>query len=197
MYAAKYAADHPDKPAVIMATTGETITFADFEARSNRFAHLLRDLGLKRLDHIAIFMENNPRIFECEGAAERTGLYYTTINSYLSPEEAAYIINDSEAQVVITSAAKRDVAALLPPLCPNVRRFLMVDGTVDGWESYEDAVAGYPTTPLDDEQRYSFYHDDHFQSVKRHTLTWAEGTRDDYDIVLWWLCSLLFQDRSA
>ncbi|HEY2815099.1 MAG TPA: AMP-binding protein [Acidimicrobiales bacterium] len=151
MYAATHAAEHPDQPAFIMATTGETISFGEHEARSNRVAHLLRDLGLKRLDHVAIFMENNPRMFEFEAGAERTGLYFTCINSYLSPEEAAYIVNDSESQVLLSSAAKREIAAALPALCPNVRRFLMVDGVVDGWESFEDAVAPYPSTPVDDE----------------------------------------------
>ena len=120
MYAAQHAAEHPDKPAIVMATTGETISFAEYEARANRVAHLLRDLGLERLDHIAVLMENNPRILEVGGAAERTGIYFTCINSYLSPEEVAYIVNDSDSQVLISSAAKREVAAALPPLCPNV-----------------------------------------------------------------------------
>src|SRR4051794_37877566 len=152
MYAAQHAAENPEKPAIIMATSGETISFGEYGARANRVAHLFRDLGLNRLDHVAFLMENNPRMLEVGGGAERTGLYFTSINSYLSPEEVAYIVNDSDSQVLISSAAKREVAAALPPLCPNVRRFLMVDGTVDGWESYEDAVAGYPDTPVDDER---------------------------------------------
>ena len=71
-------------------------------------------------------------MLEIGGGAERTGLYFTCINSYLSPEEVAYIVNDSDARVLISSAAKREVAAALPPLCPKVRRFLMVnqDGLV-------------------------------------------------------------------
>ena len=99
-----------------MATSGETISFADYERRCNRVAHLFRDLGLQRLDHVAFLMENNPRMLEVTGGAERTGLYFTCINSYLSPEEVAYIVNDSDAQVLISSAAKREVAAALPPL---------------------------------------------------------------------------------
>src|SRR3954451_20175133 len=117
-----------------MATSGETITFGEYEARCNRLAHLYRDLGLRRGDHVAFFMENNPRMLEAEGAAERSGLYFTCVNSYLSPEEAAYIVNDCEAQLVVSSAAKREVAAELPARCPNVRRWLMVDGAADGWE---------------------------------------------------------------
>ena len=84
-----------------MATTGETVTFGELEARANRLAHLYRDRGLRRGDHVAIFMENNARYLETEAAAERTGLYYTCINSYLTPDELAYIVNDCRARILI------------------------------------------------------------------------------------------------
>ena len=51
MYPGKYAQQHPDRPAFIMANTGEAVSYREFEARSNRLAHLLRAQGLKRLDH--------------------------------------------------------------------------------------------------------------------------------------------------
>jgi long-chain acyl-CoA synthetase len=155
MYARDHALRHPDQPAIIMATSGEVVTFAGFEAASNRFAHLLRDTGLRFRDHVAFFMENNPRMLEAEGGAERSGLYYTCINSYLAPEEVAYIVNDSQAQVVVTSAAKSEVATRLPALCPGVRRWLMVDtggAAPPPFESFEEAVGGYPATPIADEQ---------------------------------------------
>ena len=95
MYAAEHAKIHPDKPAIVMATSGEVVTFGEYEAGANRVAHLLRDAGLRRRDHVAIFMDNDPRMLMCEGGAERTGLYYTCVNSYLSAEEVAYIVNDS------------------------------------------------------------------------------------------------------
>jgi long-chain acyl-CoA synthetase len=152
MYPGQFAQDRHDEPVFVMATSGETVTYGEYEARCNRLAHLYRDMGLEALDHVSFFMENNPRLLECEGAAERTGLYYTCINSYLAPDEVAYIVNDSVSQVVVASAAKREVAAQLPALCPNVRRWLMVGGVTDGFESYEDAVAGYPSTPVDDER---------------------------------------------
>jgi long-chain acyl-CoA synthetase len=152
MYPGEHAQKHPEQPAFIMGSTGETITFGEYEARANRLAHLFRDLGLERLDHVAFFMENNPRMLEAEGAAERTGLYFTCINSYLAPEEVAYIVNDSESQVLVASAAKKGVAEQLPDLCPKVRRFLMCDGTARGWESYEEAVADYPSEPVADER---------------------------------------------
>ena len=53
-----------EQPAVIMAMSGEIVTYRQLEARSNRLAHLLRSLGLKRLDHYAVFLENNVRFVE-------------------------------------------------------------------------------------------------------------------------------------
>jgi acyl-CoA synthetase (AMP-forming)/AMP-acid ligase II len=91
---------HPGKPAIIMASSGETVTFGEYEARGNRVAHLLRDAGLRRGDHIAVFMENSPQLLEIEGGAERAGLYYSLINTYLGADEVAYVVADSQAKVL-------------------------------------------------------------------------------------------------
>ncbi len=64
MYPGSYAIKHPDRAAFIMASSGEAVSYAAFERRSNQLAHLLRDQGLKRLDHYAIFMENNDRYLD-------------------------------------------------------------------------------------------------------------------------------------
>src|SRR5205809_6939026 len=100
MYPGNHAKPRADQAAFVMARTGEAVTYAELEARSNRLAHFLRSRGLKRLDHYAIFMENNSRYVECCTTGERTGLYYTCINSYLTADEAAYIVNNSESQAL-------------------------------------------------------------------------------------------------
>ena len=71
MYPGHHAVTRAEQPALIMAETGALVTYADLEARTNRLAHLLRASGLKRLDHYAIFMENNARYIESCGAGER------------------------------------------------------------------------------------------------------------------------------
>ncbi len=154
MYAAEAARREPAKPAIIMATSGEVVTFGEYEAAANRVAHLLRDTGLARGDHIAIFSDNNPMMLMTEGGAERSGVYYTCVNSYLSLDEVAYIINDSQSRVVVASAAKAEVARQLPELCPHVVRWLMIgeEGATEPFESWEDATAGYPSDPIADEQ---------------------------------------------
>jgi long-chain acyl-CoA synthetase len=156
VYATEHARSHPDQPLFIMGLTGETVTYVEYEDRCNRLAHLFRAQGLRRGDHVAIFMENNSRFIETEGAADRTGLYYTLINSYLSPEEVSYIVGDCQAKVLISSTYKRDVALAAARECPGVERFLMVDAPDDGdgpFEAYEGAVARYPTDPVPDEQQ--------------------------------------------
>ena len=64
MYPGHYATDHPDRPCFIMAETGETVTYAEYEVRTNRLAHLLRADGLVSEDHVSIFMENNSQYLE-------------------------------------------------------------------------------------------------------------------------------------
>jgi long-chain acyl-CoA synthetase len=153
MYPALRARTHPDQPAVIMAGSGETITYGELEARSNRLAHLLRAVGLKRLDHYAIFMENHPRFIECCAAGERSGLYYTAINSFLTAGELAYIVNNSLSRVLITSEAKREIALAALADCPAVELCLIVDGPGAGERvrNFGDATAEFATTPIADE----------------------------------------------
>ena len=153
MYPGRHAVEHPEKAALIMATTGETITYAQYEQRCNRVAHLLRAAGIRRGDHISVFMENHPRMVEIEGAAERIGLYYTLVNAYLAADEVAYIVTNSRSRLFFSSVAKRDVAEPAAELCPQLERLLMVglEAPSGRWEPYEAAAAGWPSEPVPDE----------------------------------------------
>ena len=150
MYLADHARLTPDKPAMIVPERG-VVTFAEQDARSNQLARLLYDRGLRRGDHIAIYMENNLRFMDAVWAAYRSGLQVTAINRYLPPDEAAYIANDCMAKALVTSGYQRERAAALLPLIPDCPIRLMADQAADGFESYEDALAAYPTTPLERE----------------------------------------------
>lgn len=156
MYPGPHAAAHPDREAIVMATSGEVVTYGDLERRSNRLAHLLRAQGLQRLDHFAVFMENHPRYAELCVAGERTGLYYTCINSYLKAEELAYILDNSRSRLLVTSASRLDVALQALAQCPRIQSCLVVDAAAlpddDRLADYAGAVAAYPDTPIADER---------------------------------------------
>lgn len=149
MHPVAYALTTPDKPAYIMAATGETVTYRDLDERANRGAHLLRSLGLRRGDGIAVLMDNSPRYLEVMWAAERTGVYCTCLSSKLTAAEAAYIIRDGNCRVLIASKGCGEVAAALVPMLDDVRRYI-VDGAIDGYASYEAARDAKPPTPIAD-----------------------------------------------
>jgi long-chain acyl-CoA synthetase len=156
MYTGKHARLRPLQPAFIMATSGEAVTYAELDARSNRLAHLFRNLGLKRLDHYAIFMENNSRYLEACGAGERSGLYFTCVNSYLTPGELAYIVNNSQSRALITSVAKLDVAREALNECAKVELCIVADGKGESERivGLREVTAGLPKTPISDERCY-------------------------------------------
>ncbi len=139
-----------DKPAIIMAGTGETVTFGTMDARSNQGAQLFRKLGLKTGDGICIFMENNARFLEICWAAQRSGLYFTAVSSRLTAGEVEYIVKDSGAKVLIAGHTLSKVAAEVAPQIPGVN-LLMVGGTIPGYASYEDETAKMPATPVAEE----------------------------------------------
>ncbi|MEM7140218.1 MAG: acyl-CoA synthetase [Actinomycetota bacterium] len=151
MYPGTHAATTPDKAAIVMAATGETVTYRELDDRSNQLAQWLHAQGLRAGDHIAILAENHIRYFEVYWAAMRSGLYLTAVNRYLAADEAAYLVNDSNSTVLISTMAKADTAAAMADLIPGCRHRLMMDGTIDGFGSYEDAVAAMPAEKLAEE----------------------------------------------
>jgi fatty-acyl-CoA synthase len=149
----EHAEAHPDKPAVIIHPSGTVVTFGELEARANRLAHFFHSHGLREGDTVAVLMENNEHLHTVMWAARRSGLYYTVVNTHLTPPEAAYIIDDSGAKAIIGSAAMRKVceglAEHLPSGLPDL--LMIADDDLAGWQRYPECVADQPSTPIGDE----------------------------------------------
>ena len=150
MHPFHHAAATPDKPAFIMAGSGETVSYAELEARSNQGAHLFRSIGLAKDDAVAIFLDNHPRYFEILWAAQRSGLRFTCISSKLTAGEVEYIVKDCGAKAFITSANLTEVADQVAPLIPGVKLW-MVGEARPPYESFEAARAKMPETRIADE----------------------------------------------
>lgn len=140
MHPSIHARTTPDKPAYIMAGTGEAVTYAQLEARSNQGAHLFRALGLRRGDGVALLLDNGPAFFEIVWAAQRAGLYYTCLSTRLATPEIAFILADSGSRLLIASDP---VPTDLPTeglvvFAPGARDFLSERATM-------------PETPIADE----------------------------------------------
>jgi acyl-CoA synthetase (AMP-forming)/AMP-acid ligase II len=150
MHPSAHARTTPDKAAIVMAATGETLTYRQLDERSNQGAQLFRSLGLKPGEGVAIFMENNARFLEICWAAQRAGLYFTCISSRLTAGEVEYIVKDCGAKAFIAGHTLAGIAGEMTALLPGVK-LLMLGGTIPGYVSYEDAAAAMPVTPIADE----------------------------------------------
>lgn len=143
-----FAQQAPEKVAYIMAKTGEVVTRGELEERVNQCSQYFRDIGLRFGDRIAILMENNVHYLVITIAAQVAGLQYAAISTHFKLAEVEYIINDSEAKLLITSAQLGQIAHDLISLTPAVTHRLMVDGIALGYRSFEVTVSQYPTTPI-------------------------------------------------
>ena len=145
-----HAKSTPDKPAYIMAETGETVTYRQLDERSNQGAQLFRSLGLNTGDAIACFMDNHPRDYEVIWAAQRSGLRFTCISSKLTAGEVAYIVEDCGAKAFITSPSLAEVARQVATMVTGVDLY-MVGEASPPFKSLEAARAAMPITPIDDQ----------------------------------------------
>jgi fatty-acyl-CoA synthase len=148
MYPGTWARETPDKPALVIAETGETLTYAELDERSLRLAHVLADAGLQTGDVVALLSDNALETYEVYWAAMRSGLYLTAVNHNLGPAEADYIVADCGAKALVVSAAKADLVGAMSVEVPTR---LAYGGPVPGFASYDETLAGASSEPLADQ----------------------------------------------
>ena len=148
MHPSVHAATHPDKPAVIVAETGEAISYAELDAASNRAAQLFRAHGLGHEDVVAFMLDNTPHYYGLTWGAQRAGLRYVCISSRLTQDETDYILDNSGAKMLIVSAS---LAAAAQQLTTKIERYAM-GGDIAGWPKIEDALATMPAERIADER---------------------------------------------
>jgi len=145
-----HAAATPDKPALIVAETGESVSYAELDRRSNRAAQLFRSAGLAVGDTIALFVDNVPQFYDIAWGAQRSGLFYVCISTKLTAPEVAYIVRDSGAKLVVASAGLEVAAQLAEDLAD--RRLYATGGPLPGWADWDAAAAAMPDAPIPDER---------------------------------------------
>jgi len=151
-----HARKSPEAIAMVIADTGETLTYRALDEGSNKVAHLLRSLGLVPGDRIAVMLKNVVEFPMVYWGATRCGCFVTLLSTHLKPEEASYIAGDSGARVLFLSAAigetPRALAADAATLVPGVDVLYHVgDQPIEGATSLADALAGLPATPVEGE----------------------------------------------
>jgi long-chain acyl-CoA synthetase len=143
-----HANSHPDKPAVILAESGEVLTYAQLDAASNRAAHLFRKHGLGHDDVVAFMMENCLDYYGLTWGAQRSGIRFVCISSRLTQDETDYILQNSGAKMLIVSAS---LASAAQQLTTELARY-SIGGAITDYADWDAAIAAMPTTPIADER---------------------------------------------
>jgi long-chain acyl-CoA synthetase len=151
-----HARNTPDHLALVIADTGETLTYRQLDDGSNRFAQLLRSLGLVPGDRIGLMMRNGTDFAIAYWGATRCGVFVTLVSTHLKPDEAAYILNDSGAKALVLSASLGETPVALTKrraeLVPAIGAIFYADEEpIEGARALGDALADMPAKPVADE----------------------------------------------
>src|ERR1700689_2894544 len=92
---------------------GGGIPFGELYAKSQRVAAVLRSAGLRRGDGVALVLPNRPEFFDITWGCQLSGLYYTAVNIHFTPDEVAYVIDDSDAKAVFVEASMAEWGATI------------------------------------------------------------------------------------
>jgi len=130
----------PDRLAYVIADTEFSESYAELEARSRAMAHGLRGLGLRAGDTVAFLMDNCEQFFDVYWATQRIGLYLTPINWHLGPAEVAYILENSEARLLVASAGVETAARVRDEAPASLGEFWSVGGEIPGFSALETIV---------------------------------------------------------
>lgn len=147
LYPGAHVAQTPDKPAVIMAESGESMSYAALDAYANRLARLYQWLGLKPGSHVAYCLENRLECPAVQWGAHYAGLYYTFISTRLTGAEAAYIVEDCEAQVLVVTAKTAPAILDAVKALASPPRIYSLD-PLPGLKLFDDALSAFDSSPI-------------------------------------------------
>ena len=133
----------PDKEALVY---GETrLTYKQFNARINRLAHALLDLGIRKGAKVAILSFNCNQFMEAYFALAKIGAVAVPLNFRLHVEELKYIINHSDAEALMVGEALVPTVKSIQKDLPQVKNYISItDKPVKGMLRYESWIAKYP-----------------------------------------------------
>ncbi len=146
-----YARSQPAKPAVIDDKPDGTVTlwtYAELESRSNRVANLLLSLGATPGSKVLWCGPNSPQVVAVMSAARKIGAVAVPLNYRLTPQEASYVVNHSDAKIVYADYEHAPMFAALRGELEKVRHFIAFGGQApDGMLTDADIAAAPDSAP--------------------------------------------------
>jgi fatty-acyl-CoA synthase len=168
MHPYQHAITHPTRPALVIADSGEQLSYRELDEGSNRAAQLFRQLGLRPGESIGLMLRNSVEYPVLYWGAQRAGLLIAILSSHLKATEAAYILNDCAAKILIASTELGSTPLELlegrSELIPRVEAVFLIGAEPPaGAHPLASALAAMPATPIADQ-------------VSGHYLLYSSGT---------------------
>jgi acyl-CoA synthetase (AMP-forming)/AMP-acid ligase II len=137
----------PDAPALVWRD--RTWTFAELDARVDRLAEALRNLGVAKGDRVLVHSRNSNRMFESMWACFKAGAVWVPTNFRLTPGEVAYLGASSRAVAMLRDTGFRAHAEAVRAASPHLRQVVALgEDRHDDELDYETLlVANAPTLP--------------------------------------------------
>ncbi|MEX0750817.1 MAG: AMP-binding protein, partial [Dehalococcoidia bacterium] len=129
----------PDRTALVCE--GKRVTYMDMAERVNRLANYLLGLGAGSDKPVGIMATNCIEYVETYYAAAKVGATFVPLNYRAKDEELTYMINASDAGVLLVGSRYLDLVARLRPTLEHVERFVCYDRLVEGMDFYPDVLA--------------------------------------------------------
>ncbi len=137
----RVALRYPYHEAIIFE--GERYRYREFNERINKLANGLIEIGIKKGDVIVIFSRNCNEYLEAYYACAKIGAVLNTVNWRLAPGEVEYMVNQSDAKLLIVESSFQDLfGKIYDNICIRKDIVLVIDGdpTLEGGMKYEDFI---------------------------------------------------------
>ncbi len=122
----------PRKTVAIFPDKGEQYTFSDLLERVNEMGNVLRELGVKRGDGVALYLPTWPEALIGFLAIWRIGAIAVPINIVLKDLEVQHILNNSNSKIAVTNTTGLEVVRKIRDKIPSLEGTVVVDKKVDG-----------------------------------------------------------------
>jgi len=138
-----------DRTAVIVDEAGgarpAAVSFAELNAVVNRLAHGLRSHGMKRGERLVWCGPNSLEVMTTIHAARKAGQIAVPLSYRFNADEMQYVIDNSDATLVVVDAEQAPLVAEIRDRIPKVRAVIAYGGDVpDGFEAWDDVLAAEP-----------------------------------------------------
>ena len=139
-----YLFDEPlerDPSAIAVYQDDRRLRYDELNARCDRLANVLIDLGVRAGERVALLFDNDSRFLESCFGAMRVGAVPVPLNIRMGDDALAFILDDCEAKVLVASAGMSSRARVLTPRVPRVRDLVVDEESPADATAYEAALS--------------------------------------------------------